>query len=145
VTGFLGNLGIEAALHPDGSPILTSEGRSTWYLARPLALETDDGEMITAPVGFHTDLGSIPPIGAPFGLFPDGQGVRAFVIHDLLYFTSGTGLWNGKLCITRETPYSRHEADEILREGLKACGASVEERNAIYEAVRLGGARGWGT
>jgi hypothetical protein len=145
VSRFLGNLGIEAALNPDGSPILTKEGRSTWVLARPLSFETDDGEMVTAPVGFHTDLGSIPPIAAPFGLFPDGQGVRAFVIHDLLYFTAGTGVWRGKLCITRERPYSRLEADQVLREALKACGAPKGERTAIFDGVRLGGARGWGT
>jgi hypothetical protein len=144
VSRFLGNLGIEVALDPQNRPIL-SGGRSTWVLARPLSFETDDGEMITAPVGFHTDLGSIPPVGAPFGLFPDGQGVRAFVIHDLLYVTSGTGLWRGKLCITRERAYSRHEADLVLKDALAACGAGAGERAAIYDAVHLFGANGWGT
>lgn len=141
---FLGDVGLELA-RDHGKPILTSEGRSTWFLSRPLSLETDDGEMITAPVGFHTDLGSIPPLAAPFGLFPDGEGVPAFVVHDLLYWTSGTGMLSGKLCITRATPYTRIEADTILREALKACGVGERARNVIYDAVRLAGGNSWGT
>ncbi len=83
---------------------------------------------------FATDLGSIPPFlrGLP-GFSPDGAGVKAFVIHDVLYCTQGLG-----------GVYTRKEADAILREALVALGVPKWRASVIHSAVRLGGASGWG-
>lgn len=83
---------------------------------------------------FASDLGSIPPIvrGLP-ALSPDGPGVPAFLVHDLLYTTKGIG-----------GLYTRKMADVILRDALEALGVGTFERNVIYQGVRFGGGAGWG-
>jgi hypothetical protein len=144
VSRFLGRLSMAVATGPDSRPVATADGRALWDLTDNLAYETGDGEMITAPAGFRTDLGSIPQLAWSLGFSPDGEGAPAFVIHDLLYFTAGSGMVRGKLCITRERPYTRAEADGVLRAALADCGVSLIRRNAMYQAVRLGGAAGWG-
>lgn len=83
---------------------------------------------------FASDLGSIPVLarGLP-AMAPDGPGVAAFLIHDLLYFTKGLkGL------------YTRHAADVMLRDGLQALGVGNPQRAMIYRAVDLFGRGGWG-
>lgn len=41
--------------------------------------------------------------------------------------------------------YTRAEADGILREAMAVLGVSAWERFVIWSAVRLGGAKGWGS
>ena len=120
-------------------------GRSLWGLQRDLTYRRGDPpEMITVRAGFPTDLASIPR-WAWFILPPDGPWVKAAIIHDYLYATSGTGVWKRKgPAVTRERPYSRAEADFIMREAMAARGVGALRRNIIYLAVRLGGAGGWG-
>ncbi|RYE83405.1 MAG: DUF1353 domain-containing protein [Hyphomicrobiales bacterium] len=103
----------------------------------------DRTEKITVRKGFVTDLASIPRWGWIL-LPPDGPWVKAAIIHDYLYSTGGTGKWkNGPVTITRATPYSREEADEILREAMENRGVDVVRRTIIYWAVRIGGGLGW--
>ena len=120
-------------------------GRSLWGLHDPLSYAPQDRRhTVTVPAGFVTDLTSVPRF-AWMVLPPDGPSVKAAVIHDFLYATSGTGSWKRHpTAITRERPYSRPEADNILREALKNRGVGVLRRNIIWVAVRVGGARGWG-
>jgi len=120
-------------------------GRSLWGLQRPLAYRTGDGpDTITVRAGFPTDLASIPR-WAWMILPPDGPWVKAAVIHDYLYATRGTGVWKrGEAGITRAQPYTRLEADRIMREAMENRGVGELRRNLIYLAVRVGGARGWG-
>ena len=123
----------------------TKQGRSLWGIHDPLAYRPSDyAEKITVPPGFVTDLASIPR-WAWIVLPPDGPWVKGAVIHDFLYATCGTGVWkNHPTAITRSAPYSRREADAILREALENRGVDRLRRTIIWLAVRLGGASGWG-
>nr|WP_295107497.1 DUF1353 domain-containing protein [uncultured Caulobacter sp.] len=121
------------------------QGRSLWGLHDPLSYTPSDAaDTITAPPGFVTDLASIPRWGW-IVLPPDGPWVKGAVVHDFLYATRGTGVWkthpSGN---TRPAPYSRAEADWILRDALKNRGVDVVRRNIIWAAVRIGGGNGWG-
>lgn len=120
-------------------------GRSLWALHDALTYRPGDGtESITVRPGFPTDLASIPR-WAWIILPPDGPWVKAAIIHDYLYATRGTGIWKkGPKGVTRATPYSRIEADRILREAMANRGVPFLRRGIIYLAVRLGGSRGWG-
>ncbi|KQV54825.1 MULTISPECIES: DUF1353 domain-containing protein [unclassified Caulobacter] len=121
------------------------QGRSLWGLHDTLTYTPSDAaHTITAPKGFVTDLASIPRWGW-IVLPPDGPWVKGAVIHDFLYATRGTGVWkthpSGN---SRPQPYSRAEADWILRDALKNRGVDVVRRNIIWLAVRIGGSGGWG-
>lgn len=79
------------------------------------------------PKGFVTDGGSIPRffwrvIGHPF----ESEYIDRYVEHDYDYAVGSI---------------SRKEADEKLREGLKADGMGFFKRNLIYFAVRWFGAK----
>jgi hypothetical protein len=121
------------------------QGRSLWGLHDPLAYHPGDRtETITVPAGFVTDLASIPR-WAWILLPPDGPWVKGAIIHDFLYATRGSGIWKRHpAAITRASPYTRAEADAILREALENRGVDWLRRNVIWAAVRLGGSGGWG-
>ena len=144
---FTGHLGLEPLEDENGLPILTDDGRTQWKaLAPPLIYDVGElgsGEEITFPPGATTDLGSIPRPAWSLGFSPDGPGVKIFVIHDFLYHTGGTCEFEGTTYRTRETPYTRKEADDILREGLKILNVGSIRRALIWSAVRLGGSSGW--
>jgi hypothetical protein len=120
------------------------EGRSLWGLQRSLAYNPGNGgDTITVPAGFVTDLASVPRWAWTL-VPPDGPWVKAAIVHDFLYATGGTGKWKRHpAAITRPQPYSRLEADGIMREAMENRGVSWLSRNLIYTAVRLGGASGW--
>lgn len=124
----------------------TKGGRSLWGLQRPLTYRPGEpGEEITVPAGFVTDLASIPR-WAWVLLPPDGPWVKGAIIHDFLYATGGTGVWKRHPPgITRAQPYSRAEADRILRQAIHNRGVGVIKRNIIWAAVRVGGRAGWGS
>lgn len=122
----------------------TGNGRSEWAQQAVLGYEDADGEHITVGVGATTDLGSVPQFAWSFGFPPDGIGVPAYIVHDLLYRTKGTCEWTGFTWRTRKAPYTRAEADAILRKGLVACGVPSWRAWAIWAAVRGGGWTGWG-
>lgn len=122
----------------------TGNGRSEWTQQAILNLQLEDGNHITVGVGAITDLGSVPQLAWSFGFPPDGIGVPAYLVHDLLYRTKGTCEWTGFTWRTREQPYTRAEADAILRRGLIACTVPTWRAYAIWSAVRLGGSTSWG-
>lgn len=106
----------------DGSPGL-------WRLGAPLVFRYL-GEDLTAPVGFVTDLASIPRVldWIP-GFDRDGVSRRAAVIHDALYNidrTRGKGF-----------------ADEVLYQGLLSEDAGFEVARLIWAGVHFFGARAW--
>jgi len=83
--------------------------------------------LISVPVGFKTDLGSIPQVLQ--AIFPkDGKAVLAYIIHDYLYST-------GK--------YSRSECDDILEEAMERLGVGWGTRFSVREGLRLGGWVAW--
>jgi hypothetical protein len=124
----------------------TDNGRALWQEtgSDPLVFHDDDGNTITFGHDCTTDLGSTPQFSWSLGFPPDGIGVRAYTIHDLLYRTRGDCLWLKQNLKSRKAPYSRAEADEILRKGLIVCGVPRWRARIIWLAVRLGGADGWG-
>jgi hypothetical protein len=116
-------------------------------LASPLRYDVGvegSGETITVPAGALTDLASIPRL-AGILLPPDGPWAKAAVVHDWLYVTRGScflGALGGR---TRAKPYTRAEADKILKEAMEVVGVPAWKRAVIYGSVRVGGAGGWGT
>lgn len=123
------------------------DGRSLWGVERPVSYRTSIGgeAEITVPPGFVTDLASIPRLAA--SLYPpDGPWVKAAIVHDFLYGTRGTGVWDKHPSgLSRPTPYTRAEADDVLREAMADRGVGLFARNVIWSAVRAGGAGGWGS
>lgn len=79
-----------------------------------------------------TDLASIP--GFARVLFPpNGRFLKPALKHDQAYETGGYG---GVIV--------RAQADAELLADMAAVGCSWIQRETIYSAVRLGGAKGWG-
>ena len=106
------------------SALVLQAGESReWILCEPFSYMTGAGEIITVPVGFITDLASIP---APFrNIFAvNGLHRRAAVIHDHLY-----SIKNKK----------RIDADNIFNEAMGVCGVPTIKRWLMYRAVRLFG------
>lgn len=147
MSAFTNHLGLVEYVDSKGRAIPTHDGRMQWFVAGPPFLSYEvgaenSGESITVPGlawGFHTDLGSIPQISWSLGFPPDGIGAKAYVVHDLLCATLGTGIWKGQRWITRSRPYSSDEAARILHESLIVCGVDAIHAALIRDAVALGG------
>jgi hypothetical protein len=121
----------------------TRAGRSLWALERPLTYRVRPGETITVPAGFVTDLASVPrPLWVLYP--PDGPWAQAAIVHDYEYKTLGSGVWNGHRGNSRPAPYTRAEADSILRQAMADLGIPEADRDIIFAGVRAGGAPGWG-
>lgn len=88
----------------------------------PLSYRTDAGRIITVPMGFVTDLASIPRIFRTF-FTGHGKSRKPAVIHDYLY----------------SLYHPRKRADKIFLEALKASGMNWIGRRTMYLAVRAGG------
>jgi hypothetical protein len=133
MSSFTASLVLEA-VEAEGKAV-TKNGRQLWQVTRDLTYELGSkgsGVCITVPAGFYTDLASIPRL--MWTLFPpDGQWVKAAVIHDYLYLFKGLGI------------YSRAQADAIFLEAMEVLGVSWAQRSLIYRAVRIGGNGGWGS
>jgi len=106
------------------------------YLSDKLGrVVTVPGRVAAAPIGFVTDFASIPR--AAWEIIDPEDPIIAWpsVIHDYLYSCKGK--------LPDGFAYNREKADAVLREGMQACGASSLIRNAVYQAVRLGGGSHW--
>jgi hypothetical protein len=104
----------------------------------------DSDDRIVVPAGFETDFASIP--WGLWNLFPPyGRWARAAIIHDFLYATRGTGVFEGRRWITRATDYTRKEADKIFLEAMEVVGVDPWRRTVMYRAVWAWGTRGWGS
>lgn len=102
-----------------------------WYrLVDPISYDVGEamsGDRISVPVGFETDMASIPrPLWAI--LPPFGRYMPAAIIHDYLYMTQER---------------SRKQSDKIFKEAMKVLGVSWHRRNTMYWAVRAGGWVPW--
>lgn len=103
-----------------------------WRLGAPLVWCDPVYGRLEAPVGFQTDLASIPRIfrNLPF-LDPAGISRRPAVLHDWLY-GSVAGRVHGK-----------QYADNFLRVALLAEGAGKAVAQSFYLAVHWGGQSSW--
>ena len=89
--------------------------------------EVGSGDTIEVPVGFVTDLGSVPQI--LWNLIPPiGKPLRGYVLHDWLYFQQAR---------------SRAKSDGILLEAMGVAGVNWFKRWTIYLGVRSGGWIAW--
>lgn len=97
----------------------------TFTLLSPLVVSrSGTTTLIHVPTGFVTDFASIPRIFRCFAP-KHGPGLRrAAVVHDYLYRTKNTG-------------YTRAQADEIYRAIMRSTGASPVRRENRYFWVRL--------
>ena len=79
------------------------------------------------PVGFHTDLASIPPLFKPlFGTW--GKHTAAAIVHDCFYsYRAGT----------------REMADDLFEALMVADGVDRDDARTMAFAVRLGGQAAW--
>jgi hypothetical protein len=112
--------------------LFTGDGRH-WLLTREL--HWDDPEeawTVIVPVGFSTDLASIPRAFWPV-FPPHGRYAPAAVVHDWLYWAQHV---NGELI-------SRRYADHVLRTASGELGVSWATRWAMWSAVRVGGGGRW--
>jgi hypothetical protein len=96
-----------------------------WYVRAPLIWCDPSWGRIEVPVGFRTDLASIPRMlrNLP-ALDPDGKSRRPAVVHDWLYAWQALG---------------KDRADDFLRYAMIAEGVPHVDAETIYEAVHLFG------
>lgn len=99
---------------------------SNWTVDEPLAYDTEVGTLgrIVVPAGFTTDFASIPRFLWSV-LPPAGAYGKAAVVHDFLYRTRG--------------PWTRGEADAVLKEAMGVSGVGWFTRQTIWLGVRTGG------
>ncbi len=116
---FLSKLEIENADNTD-------DGQ--WLLTAPLVYQSPFMNVTyTVPVGFQTDLASVPRIPIVFSLF-GATSNEAAALHDCLYVVKGT---------------TRAQADHILREASAATGVPFWRRWPMWAGVRLFGFIAW--
>jgi hypothetical protein len=100
-----------------------------WKTVAPLVWCDPTFGRLEVPVGFITDLASVPGIARAFPDFdPTGLSRRPGVMHDWLYTVK---------------PVTRDVADRFLREALIAEGEAQLVANAFYDAVHLFGESHW--
>lgn len=93
-----------------------------WILLQPLVFESERQGLIKVPVGFLTDLASVPRIPLVYSLFGNTSH-NAAVIHDWLY--------------SRNVKISRKNADEVFIEAMKSKKQSIWRRIPMFWAVRV--------
>lgn len=139
---FTSHLGLELSEDGSGKPE-EKDGRCTWLVTAPLTYDVGvegSGVTITVPAGATTDLASIPRFAWSLGFPPDGPWLKAAVVHDNLYRNRGDVIRTG-----HPAPYTRAEADAVLKEAMGVLGVGWFERAVIYRAVRTFGGSGWGS
>lgn len=115
---FTSPLVLEAAPEPD-----------QWITRAPLIWCDDRFGRIEVPVGFRTDLASIPRALRNLAAFdPNGRSRRPAVVHDWLYAWQALG---------------KDRADAFLRYAMVAEGVAHVDAETIYQAVHLFGGDAW--
>ena len=94
-----------------------------------------DSVPFVIPAGFVTDFASVPKFAEGIISNNEPQILRAALAHDWLYQSGGKP--------TPDIMFTRSEADEILREGMRSIGASFAKRWLVWVSVRVGGVGSW--
>jgi hypothetical protein len=96
----------------------------TW---KPNSEQASQFEPVEVPVGFVTDLASIPQIFFAL-LRPDGDYAYASIVHDYLYWAQ-----------TR----TRATSDQIFKMSMRDFSVARWKLHTIYQAVKWFGCRAW--
>lgn len=121
---FLTELDMYPLTSSDGVSLKSLAGKQQYRLSKPFVYYSDLLKCeIVIPIGFTTDLDSIPRLPLIYLLLNDNAS-RPGVLHDYLYFT---GL------------VSREIADLILKEACYVIGLPQWQTELIYIGVRAGG------
>lgn len=114
-----------------GALILGRFADPIYFLRSPITWVPNKGQeqlpTVTVPVGFVTDLASIPRTFWSL-LRPDGLYAYAAIVHDYLYWTQSS---------------TKEAADLVFKSGMEDFKVDPLTVNAIYEAVHLFGAPAW--
>lgn len=99
-----------------------------WVLTAPLVYRSDVAKQtFTVPIGFQTDLASVPRIPIVYEL-TGATSNEAAVVHDFLYSTH---------------PVTRAMADAVLQEASDVTGVPAWRRKLMYWGVRVFGGSHW--
>lgn len=166
---FTNHLGLILYDDAAGHAMLRGNDQPLWFVDPPLTYRVgaEDSDLrITVPsfnpVGqsaeriragiaarsiFVTDLGSTPQIAWSLGFSPAGPEAKAFVLHDFGYAHRGVNIGHRFMPDGTLQPVSfdRAGVDGLLLEAMDALGVDPGKARIIHEAVRLGGAGGWGS
>ena len=119
---------------PVGMLHLSRFADETYFITKPIAWEPDPNRTdqkgytrVEVPIGFVTDLASIPRVFWTL-LRPDGDYVYAAIIHDYLYWTQSR---------------SREESDTIFRFAMEDFKVRDSIITTIYQGVAKGGESSW--
>lgn len=116
----------------DPNPVLKKFPDGIWEVMQPITYTTPAGYLVEIPVGFKTDLASIPRL--VWSIFPrDGDYAPAAIVHDYLY----------RYHRMAGRAVDRPEADGIFLDGMVDLGIGWATRWTIYAAVRAGGLLAW--
>ena len=106
-------------------------GHERWEVIRPLQYRIHDGRLIVVPVGYRTDLASVPRLAWRIVPRDHDQARRPAVVHDHIY----TDLTHR---------FTKAEADRIFYDARLEEGMHKPLAWLMYCAVRLGGRGNWG-
>lgn len=101
--------------------------RPIYQLLAQFRYESDILGFIVVPLGFHTDLASVPRIPVVFDICGD-TSTMASVVHDYLY---------------AHHPCTRAQADAVLREASIVSGVPKWKAWLMWAGVRVGGRSPW--
>jgi hypothetical protein len=97
---------------------------SIWELHEPLIYESDIVGRVEVPVGFQTDLASVPKVPFIYEAWGNRSHYEA-VIHDYLYRIDGGATFS--------------QANDVFLEAMEVRGKSWFVRYGMYWGVVLGG------
>lgn len=108
-------------------------GGGEWRVIEPLVYKSKRCDaIISVPVGFITDLASVPRILPIINALTGGTAVRAAVVHDYLYHHPA--YLDGK-----RQMLSRDVCDDIFDEIMEEDGVPIWRRALMWVGVRAGG------
>lgn len=119
-----------------------------WIVHEPLKYMTRIGSvsyMLVVPLGFITDLASIPTMLQVLPTFKvNGKSRKPAVLHDFFYSSGGlvrlARISDGHHVSIQ---FKREEVDKLFHEALLSCGLPGVSARAMYLGVRSGGWKYW--
>lgn len=85
------------------------------------------GSTVSVPIGFFTDLASVPRVMRWVVPVANAKNRRAAIVHDYLCYED----------VQEKYGITQRQADEIFREALEVCGVSMIGRWGMWTPVRV--------